>query len=301
MQALVAEAHRLGRKVATHAHSAQSIKDAVRAGVDSIEHGIFMDEECIQLMKQHGTYLSATTYPLFWYEKNEDSLHLPPWVIEKVAMIIPAAKVNVARAYKEGVKVALGTDAGVYPHGLNGGEFWSMVQLGLTPVQSLQAGTVNAADLMGWTDKIGVDRSGKICGHRRGEWRSTERHHFAAACGFCDEGRSGLQRKSVAGASAVCKVRKIFAEIETANERAGCGANRHRPKSLNHWEESLMIQKLFVSAYFSGAAGGRGLRAIQYRRNHRNGSRSARCGSSRRDDYNQQRGHGAVSQRDDAR
>jgi imidazolonepropionase-like amidohydrolase len=160
MQALIAEAHRLGRKVATHAHSAISIKDAVQAGVDSIEHGIFMNEEDIQLMKQHGTYLSATTYPLFWYEENEDSLHLPPWVIEKVAIIIPAAKQNVARAYKEGVKVALGTDAGVYPHGLNAGEFWSMVQLGLTPVQSLQAGTVNAADLMGWSDKIGAIEPG---------------------------------------------------------------------------------------------------------------------------------------------
>jgi imidazolonepropionase-like amidohydrolase len=160
MQALIAEAHRLGRKVATHAHSAISIKDAVRAGVDSIEHGIFIDEEGIQLMKEHGTYLSATTYPLFWYEKNEDSLHLPPWVIAKVAIIIPAAKQNVARAYKEGVKVALGTDAGVYPHGLNAGEFWSMVQLGLTPVQSLQAGTVNAADLMGWSDKIGAIEPG---------------------------------------------------------------------------------------------------------------------------------------------
>src|SRR5580658_416525 len=162
MQALIAEAHRLGRKVAAHAHSANSIKDAVRAGVDSIEHGIFMDEECIQLMKQHGTYLSATTYPLFWYEKNEDSLHLPSWVLDKVHMIIPAAKVNVARAYKEGVKVALGTDAGVYPHGLNGGECWSMVQLGLTPVQSLQAGTVNAADLMGWSDRIGSIDAGKF-------------------------------------------------------------------------------------------------------------------------------------------
>lgn len=161
MQALIAEAHRLGRKVATHAHSTIAIKDAVRAGVDSIEHGIYIDEEGIQLMKQHGTYLSATTFPLFWYEKNEDSLHLPPWVIEKVALIIPAAKVNVARAYREGVKVALGTDAGVYPHGLNAGEFWSMVQLGLTPVQSLQAGTVNAADLMGWSDRIGAIEPGK--------------------------------------------------------------------------------------------------------------------------------------------
>ena len=113
MQALIAEAHREGRKVATHAHATIAIKDAVRAGVDSIEHGIFLDEEGIQLMKQHGTYLSATTYPLFWYEKNEESLHMPPWVVEKVAIIIPAAKVNVARAYREGVKVALGTDAGV--------------------------------------------------------------------------------------------------------------------------------------------------------------------------------------------
>jgi imidazolonepropionase-like amidohydrolase len=162
MQAIVAESHRLGRKVATHAHSAISIKDAVRAGVDSVEHGIFIDEEAIQLMKQHGTYLSATTFPLFWYEKNEESLHLPQWVVDKVAIILPAAKANVARAYREGVKVALGTDAGVYPHGLNGGEFWSMVQLGLTPVQSLQAGTVNAADLLGWTDKVGSIEPGKF-------------------------------------------------------------------------------------------------------------------------------------------
>lgn len=76
--------------------------------------------------------------------------------------IIPAAKQNVARAYREGVKVALGTDAGVYPHGLNAGEFWSMVQLGLTSVQSLQAGTVNAADLMGWNDKVGAIEPGKF-------------------------------------------------------------------------------------------------------------------------------------------
>jgi len=80
--------------------------------------------------------------------------------VEKAAIIIPAAKTNVALAFKAGVKVALGTDAGVYPHGLNGGEFWSMVQLGLTPVQALQAGTVNAAELMGWSDRIGAIRPG---------------------------------------------------------------------------------------------------------------------------------------------
>lgn len=162
MQAIVAESHRLGRKVAVHAHAAISIKDAVRAGVDSIEHGIFLDEEGIQLMKQHGTYLVPTTFPLYWFADNVKNLNMPPYVVEKAAIIIPAAKLNMARAFREGVKVALGTDAGVYPHGMNGGEFWSMVELGLTPVQALQAGTVNAADLMGWSDRIGSIEAGKF-------------------------------------------------------------------------------------------------------------------------------------------
>ncbi|MBV8050044.1 MAG: amidohydrolase family protein [Acidobacteriaceae bacterium] len=162
MQVLITEAHRLGRKVATHAHSAISIKDAVKANVDSIEHGIFIDEEGIELMKQHHTFLVPTSFPLFWFEQHESEMHLPPWVIEKAAIIIPAAKKNVAQAFKAGVRVALGTDAGVYPHGLNGGEFWSMVQLGLTPMQALQAGTVNAAELMGWSDRIGALRPGML-------------------------------------------------------------------------------------------------------------------------------------------
>jgi len=162
MQALIAESHRLGRKVATHAHSALAIKDAVRAGVDSIEHGIFLDQEGIALMKEHGTFLVPTSYPLFWFEEHAPSMHMPPWVMEKAAIIIPAAKKNMAVAFRSGVRVALGTDAGVYPHGQNGGEFWSMVELGLTPVQALQAGTVNAAELMGWSDRVGVVRKGML-------------------------------------------------------------------------------------------------------------------------------------------
>ena len=160
MRVLITEAHRLGRKVATHAHSAISIKDAVRAGVDSIEHGIFLDQEGIELMKEHHTFLVPTSYPLFWFEEHESQMNLPPWVVEKAAIIIPAAKKNMANAFRSGVRVALGTDAGVYPHGLNGGEFWSMVTLGLTPVQALQAGTTNAAELMGWSDRIGAIRPG---------------------------------------------------------------------------------------------------------------------------------------------
>jgi imidazolonepropionase-like amidohydrolase len=162
MQALIAEAHRLGRRVATHAHSALAIKDAVRAGVDSIEHGIFLDDEGIQLMKEHKTFLVPTSYPLFWFEEHAPQMHFPPWVTEKAAIIIPAAKQNMTKAFHSGVRVALGTDAGVYPHGENGGEFWSMVTLGLTPVQALQAGTINAADLMGWSDRIGSISKGKF-------------------------------------------------------------------------------------------------------------------------------------------
>jgi imidazolonepropionase-like amidohydrolase len=162
MQALIAEAHRLGRRVATHAHSALAIKDAVRAGVDSVEHGIFIDDEGIQLMKQRHTFLVPTSYPLFWFEEHAPRMQLPPWVREKAATIIPAAKKNVANAFRSGVRVALGTDAGVYPHGENGGEFWAMVTLGLTPVQALQAGTLNAAELMGWSDRIGSVAPGEF-------------------------------------------------------------------------------------------------------------------------------------------
>ena len=162
MQALITEAHRLGRRVATHAHSAVAIKDAIRAGVDSIEHGIFLDDEGIQLLKEHKTFLVPTSYPLFWFQEHAPQMHLPPWVMEKAAIIIPAAKQNMAKAFRSGVRVALGTDAGVYPHGENGGEFWAMVELGLTPTQALQAGTANAAELMGWSDRIGSIRTGKL-------------------------------------------------------------------------------------------------------------------------------------------
>ena len=89
-------------------------------------------------------------------------MHFPSWVTEKAAIIIPAAKQNMTRAFHSGVRVALGTDAGVYPHGENGGEFWSMVTLGLTPVQALQAGTINAAELMGWSERIGSITKGKF-------------------------------------------------------------------------------------------------------------------------------------------
>jgi imidazolonepropionase-like amidohydrolase len=141
MQALVTESHRLGRKVATHAHSSLSIKDAVKAGVDSIEHGIFLDEEGIALMKQHGTFLVPTSYPLFWFEENAPAMHMPPWVIEKAAIIIllPKEEHGVAAM----ARVTL-NGRGVYPHGQNGGNSGQWLSLGLSPVQALQAGTVGS-------------------------------------------------------------------------------------------------------------------------------------------------------------
>jgi imidazolonepropionase-like amidohydrolase len=162
IRAIVTEAHRLGRKVAAHAHGASGIKQAVLAGVDSIEHGSFINDEDISLMKARGTYLVPTLYLADWFMENAQKLNIPPFIMEKAKAVLPAARVNISRAFKAGVKVAFGTDAAVYPHGLNGREFAVMVKLGLTPMQAIQAATVNAADLLGWSDRIGSIEPGRF-------------------------------------------------------------------------------------------------------------------------------------------
>ena len=162
IRAVVAEAHRLGRKVAAHAHGAAGIKQAVMAGVDSIEHGSFIDDEAIRLMKEKGTYLVPTLYLADWFIDNYQRLRVPAFMVEKAKVVMPAARQNIARAFKAGVKVAFGTDAAVYPHGLNAREFAVMVKLGMTPMQSIQAATVNAADLLGWSDRVGSIEAGRF-------------------------------------------------------------------------------------------------------------------------------------------
>jgi imidazolonepropionase-like amidohydrolase len=162
LRAIVEDAHRLGRRVAAHAHGADGIKQAVLAGVDSIEHGSFITEEDIQLMKQHGTYLVPTLYLEDWFMENYLQMHVPPFMVDKARMVFPAARANIARAFSEGVKVAFGTDAAVYPHGLNGHEFAVMVKLGMTPLAAIQAATTNAADLLGWSDRVGSLEPGKF-------------------------------------------------------------------------------------------------------------------------------------------
>ena len=155
MKAIVADAHRLGRKVAAHAHGAEGIRWAAEAGVDSIEHGSYIDDAGIAAMKEHGTYLVPTLYLGDWMMENAEQTHMPPPLMAKAREVIPAARQNIAHAFTSGVKVAFGTDAAVYPHGLNGREFAVMVKLGLTPLQAIQAATVNAADLLGWSGKVG--------------------------------------------------------------------------------------------------------------------------------------------------
>jgi imidazolonepropionase-like amidohydrolase len=156
MKAIVADAHRLGRKVAAHAHGAQGILWATEAGVDSIEHASYIDDAGIAAMKQHGTYLVPTLYLGDWFLQNAEQLHIPDFLLVKAKEVMPAAREHLAHAFASGVKVAFGTDAAVYPHGLNAHEFAVMVKLGLTPLQAIQAATINAADLLGWSDRVGA-------------------------------------------------------------------------------------------------------------------------------------------------
>jgi imidazolonepropionase-like amidohydrolase len=159
MQAIVADAHRLGRKVAAHAHGAQGILWASEAGVDSIEHGTYMNDEDITMMKEKGTYFVPTAYLVDWVNKNA---HLPVFYEKKMHDVSAVEKANAKHAIAAGVKVAMGTDAAVYPHGLNAHEFEVYVRdFGMTPVESLRTGTVNAADLMGWSDRVGSLDAGK--------------------------------------------------------------------------------------------------------------------------------------------
>ena len=162
MKAIVADAHRLGRKVAAHAHGAQGIVWASEAGVDSIEHGSYIDDAGIAEMKKDGAYLVPTLYLMDWFFENAEKIGTPAELIAKGREVMPAARKNVARAFAAGVKVGFGTDAAVYPHGLNAHEFAVMVKLGLSPLAAIQAATVNDADLLGRSDKIGTIEAGKF-------------------------------------------------------------------------------------------------------------------------------------------
>jgi imidazolonepropionase-like amidohydrolase len=161
MQAIVAEAHRLGRRVAAHAHGAEGVRLASEAGVDSVEHGYLMDAAAIAALKKNGTYLVPTAYVGDWLRDHENGLHLSPEMTEKINAALAQAKINQRHAFQAGVKIAFGTDAAVFPHGLNAREFSEYVQLGMTPLQAIQTATLNAADLLGLKDEAGALDAGK--------------------------------------------------------------------------------------------------------------------------------------------
>jgi imidazolonepropionase-like amidohydrolase len=156
MNAAVQEAAQWGRKVAAHAHGAEAIKRAVRAGVASIEHGSLLDDEGIRLMKERGTYLVADIYNDDYILSEYKRLNFPEKIVDKERQVGKQQRENFRRAARAGVKIAYGTDAGVYPHGWNGKQFAFMVRYGLTPMQAIQSATTSAADLLGWADQVGA-------------------------------------------------------------------------------------------------------------------------------------------------
>jgi len=162
MSALVAESHRQGRKVAAHAHGAQAIIDAASAGVDSIEHGSLIDDEGIRVMKQHGTYLVADIYNDDFILGEGKQYGFTEEMLEKERSLGQKQREGFRKAAQAEVKIAFGTDAGVYPHGRNTKQFAVMVRYGLTPLQAIQSATVSAADLLGWSDRVGSIESGKL-------------------------------------------------------------------------------------------------------------------------------------------
>jgi imidazolonepropionase-like amidohydrolase len=156
MQAIADEAHKLGRKVAAHAHGTQSIKDAIRAGIDSIEHSSLIDDEGIALAKQHGTFLVFDIYNDDYILSEGAKAGMLPESIEKERQIGKLQRQNFRKAYLAGARMAFGTDGGVYPHGDNAKQFPVMVEWGMKPIEAIRAATTEAAALLGIEARAGA-------------------------------------------------------------------------------------------------------------------------------------------------
>jgi imidazolonepropionase-like amidohydrolase len=162
LDAVVEEAHALRRKTAAHAHGASGAKRAIRAGIDSIEHGSFLDDEALDMMKARGTYLVPTLMAAQGLRERLTDGYLPAAVQKKARLAMEALDGTVRKAIAKGVKIAVGTDAGVYPHGRNAEELHFLVELGMKPLEALKAGTAAAADLLGVADRLGTLEAGKL-------------------------------------------------------------------------------------------------------------------------------------------
>ena len=185
LDALVDEAHARGRKAAAHAHGAEGAKRAVRAGIDSIEHGSFLDDEALDLMKARGTMLVPTLMAGEGIrEKLEKGSYFPPMVEAKARAALASRDEMFRKAVKKGVRIAFGTDAAVYPHGRNAEEFRHMVALGMTPIAALKSATSVTAELFGIAERLGTLTAGKLAdiiampGDPTQDIRQTERVFF---------------------------------------------------------------------------------------------------------------------------
>jgi imidazolonepropionase-like amidohydrolase len=162
MKAIADEAHKLGRKVAAHAHGTQAIKDAIQAGIDSVEHASLIDEEGIELAKQHHTYLVFDIYNDDYILKEGAKAGMLPESIEKEKAIGKLQRANFRKAYLAGAPLAFGTDGGVYPHGDNARQFATMVEFGVKPIDAIRMATVNAARLLNLEGKAGTLKMGSF-------------------------------------------------------------------------------------------------------------------------------------------
>ena len=162
LKAAAEEAHMAGRKIAAHAHGAQGIKNAILAGIDSIEHASLIDDEGIRLAKERGTYLDMDIYNDEYLVNEATKVGLPAENLEKEKMVGRLQRENFAKAVKAGAKMAFGTDAGVYPHGDNARQFYFMVKYGMTTAQAIRAATSSAADLIGRANDVGTISPGKF-------------------------------------------------------------------------------------------------------------------------------------------
>jgi imidazolonepropionase-like amidohydrolase len=162
IHAAVEQAAEYGTFVAAHAHGAEGIKRAVRAGVRSIEHGSLIDDEGIALMKQHGTWLVADIWNGDYIDSVGRAQHWPEEYLRKNTETTEAQRAGFRKAVAAGVRIAYGTDSGVYPHGLNALQLPYMVKYGMTPMQAIQSATISAAQLMQWDDRIGSLAPGKF-------------------------------------------------------------------------------------------------------------------------------------------
>jgi imidazolonepropionase-like amidohydrolase len=163
LQVIVEEAaFRQGVRVMAHAQGAEGIKNAVRAGIHSIEHGIFLDDEAIELMLEHGTFLVPTLLALVAILEIGEKIGMPEYGLRKAREVSETHAESIARAHKAGVRIAMGTDAAVMPHGTNLRELGLMEKIGMTPMEAIVATTRTAAECLGWQDRLGTLEPGKL-------------------------------------------------------------------------------------------------------------------------------------------